>query len=354
MENDGDQQPLLSSAGRTDTAAGAGEGATVGREPTSFSATTAEDEMAGDSRSKTKDKMQSKASSVAAVPLRYAAPLGGVKGSLLRSLPVVFVLSLLSVVVGVYVSFHIAPLLQQHETDRAAFNRGIWEFAVFVFLLALFMLCFALSVFVRPGQPTELGEEALETHNAAETKSGGGLRVCKWCGVWKPDRTHHCRVCRGCVLRMDHHCPWLANCVGWGNHKYFMLLLFYGALTCLFVAATMLESVIRVVNEPKADFVELFLLLLGSSLDILIFAVIFLFGLFHLYLLAKGMTTIEFCEKRFKRAHDQPPSNMWNLGFWRNFNEVFGYNPLLWFVPVDNRHGDGRHFPLSVPSAHVD
>ena len=32
--------------------------------------------------------------------------------------------------------------------------------------------------------------------------------------------------CR-CVLKMDHHCPWIANCVGYHNHRYFVLYLMY-------------------------------------------------------------------------------------------------------------------------------
>lgn len=97
-----------------------------------------------------------------AAPLRYAAPLGGRKGAMLRSLPVLFVLALVAVVVGVYVAYHLAPLLQQHDIDRDAFSRGLGEFIAFGFLFTLFVACFMLSVFVRPGTPDEGDESTVD------------------------------------------------------------------------------------------------------------------------------------------------------------------------------------------------
>lgn len=30
--------------------------------------------------------------------------------------------------------------------------------------------------------------------------------ICKKCDYPKPPRTHHCSVCKKCILKMDHHC----------------------------------------------------------------------------------------------------------------------------------------------------
>lgn len=59
--------------------------------------------------------------------------------------------------------------------------------------------------------------------------------ICKKCISPKPPRTHHCSVCDRCILAMDHHCPWLNNCVGYFNARYFFLYMVYMVIGVTFV-----------------------------------------------------------------------------------------------------------------------
>lgn len=58
------------------------------------------------------------------------------------------------------------------------------------------------------------------------------LKRCQQCYVVPPPRVHHCSICKGCIMKMDHHCPWINNCIGQFTQKYFILLCGYSFFGC--------------------------------------------------------------------------------------------------------------------------
>eukprot|EP00397_Hematodinium_sp_SG-2012_P042871 GEMP01047511.1.p1 GENE.GEMP01047511.1~~GEMP01047511.1.p1 ORF type:complete len:268 (+),score=60.95 GEMP01047511.1:366-1169(+) len=177
--------------------------------------------------------------------------------------------------------------------------------------------------------------------NVQETKGDGGRRKCKWCAKYKPDRCHHCRVCRACVLKMDHHCPWIYNCVGFSNHKYFFLLLLYSVIDTHLIAWTMWMTVQKT-TQHETSFGMMFVVLFAESLASFLAIITTLFLGFHIWLMMNGMTTIEYCEKTLKKENYN--QSVWDLGFGGNLKAVFGPNPVLWFLPLSPPTGDGINY----------
>jgi len=175
-----------------------------------------------------------------------------------------------------------------------------------------------------------------------ERKSDGTFRYCKDCKLYKPDRCHHCSVCQECVLRMDHHCPWISNCVGFGNYKYFMLVLFYGMLCTGFLLGAMLPRMLNVF-EPitsNKNFVQYDLPIgIAYFACALTFVALSVFFFFHLWLTLNAMTTIEYREKRnhedadirrrFEVAHTK-----FDKGYFHNFTDIFG-PAYMWLLPIE-------------------
>ncbi|KAJ1484091.1 DHHC palmitoyltransferase-domain-containing protein [Baffinella frigidus] len=96
-------------------------------------------------------------------------------------------------------------------------------------------------------------EEPFAPGLSPELLEGEGT-VCGKCRSEEPRRarTHHCSVCRRCVPRMDHHCPFLNKCIGAGNFHYFVRLLLTLSYTCLCAALTAVVGLVAILSQPSS------------------------------------------------------------------------------------------------------
>lgn len=118
------------------------------------------------------------------------------------------------------------------------------------------------------------------------------IRNCKHCLQWKPGRAKHCKDCRRCVFRMDHHCIWIDNCVGIRNEKLFILFLFYSMVLCVLTCALLLLSIIFYFQSDTPLFVMLDLSL-GKFFCLMILLVCLILGYFSLDFLRDFYESIE-------------------------------------------------------------
>ena len=76
-------------------------------------------------------------------------------------------------------------------------------------------------------------------------------RKCQRSGIYKPPRAHFDSGVQRNVIKMDHHCPWVNNTVGLGNHKFFMLFLF-SLIICLLLFF-LSETILNLFGEDFAS-----------------------------------------------------------------------------------------------------
>ncbi|GAB1293112.1 Palmitoyltransferase ZDHHC2 [Apodemus speciosus] len=186
-------------------------------------------------------------------------------------------------------------------------------------LFAMFVWSYWKTIFTLPMNPSKEEKELLEREPRGEAHQevlrraakdlpiytrtmSGAIRYCDRCQLIKPDRCHHCSVCDKCILKMDHHCPWVNNCVGFSNYKFF--LLFLATLCCT-----------------------------AFSLLLQIYSILSDFGHYA------------FRNPVFRHGTDK---NGFSLGFSKNMRQVFGDEKKYWLLPIFSSQGDGCSFPTCL------
>uniref|UniRef100_A0A8C6VMF1 Palmitoyltransferase n=1 Tax=Naja naja TaxID=35670 RepID=A0A8C6VMF1_NAJNA len=121
----------------------------------------------------------------------------------------------------------------------------------FNLVVLMLLICHTRAVFADPGvvplPDTALDFSDLRSSNSSNaahqnSRNNEDWTVCNRCETYRPPRAHHCRICHRCVRRMDHHCPWINNCVGELNQKYFIQFLFYTGLASLYAMGLVLAT----------------------------------------------------------------------------------------------------------------
>lgn len=162
----------------------------------------------------------------------------------------------------------------------------------------------------------------------------GRIGRCKRCFKQKPERAHHCKVCKSCILKFDHHCPWINQCVGLRNERHFVLFMAWFVISCsffVFLGYEYLWPAIAYQSDdwhsklPPTGYVLIYVmaLALGFAVSIMLF--------WHLYLVSSAESTVENYDfaryREVAKTRGTEFVNSYDLGRMKNLTLFFNLGP---------------------------
>lgn len=174
--------------------------------------------------------------------------------------------------------------------------------------------------------------------------------VCTRCEIYRPPRAHHCRICRRCIRRMDHHCPWINNCVGERNQKYFLQFLIYVGVLSVYAIVLVSMSWLTECTECSQEipikqarmWVSLNeswpsqIFIFFSMHCVILVLISALFGMFVSAILVDQVQAIVTDETAIEQVQNKGPYRP-HKPRMKLLSEVFGReHPMLWLLPCSS------------------
>ncbi|KAF8117774.1 hypothetical protein N665_0008s0119 [Sinapis alba] len=255
-----------------------------------------------------------------------------------RSVPLTVLLILVPVVLFcVFVARHLRHEFSPYNAGYAILVVPIL-FTIYVLILLSFTSARDPGIVPRNSHPPEedLRYETTVSADGRQTPSvqiprtkevmvnGITVRVkyCDTCMLYRPPRCSHCSICNNCVERFDHHCPWVGQCIGLRNYRFFFMFVSSATLLCIYVFA-MSALYIKIIMDHQRGTVWMAMRVSPWAVALMAYCFIalwFVGGLtgFHSYLISTNQTTYE----NF-RYRPNSRTVAYNRGCANNFMEVF-------------------------------
>jgi palmitoyltransferase len=181
----------------------------------------------------------------------------------------------------------------------------------------------------------------------------------------KPERTHHCSICKVCILKFDHHCPWLNQCVGTGNERYFVLFMVWLSIGCFVVMGSGWPVVLECISfkEWQHPYTPRIFPLLTYALCAIMGFALAVMAVWQILIVGWGETSVENSDnthyRQLCRQRGVEFTNIYDVGFFHNILLFFNIGPYsshsvwslfaLWRIEP---YSDGWHFSKRIGGQH--
>lgn len=247
------------------------------------------------------------------------------------------------------------------QAERVHFVLGWWWNVLIAVSFVAVVVFAGLGAFNDPGilprytSPRDTLESSFDTKNGKETlvyhelnpqfllgkdvKEVDGTvsfwKYCNTCELFRPPRCSHCSRCDNCVEEFDHHCPWLSNCIGRRNYRWFVLFVASVALLATLVAVS-----VSLLVWKEAQILRVVIYKIIRPHDLLLFLYALFVALCLLYMTGYHLNAIRLnktTSEQIKSSRGRVMSDAPNPGFLSNCNRIFCH-------PIPARQVDWRQY----------